>query len=440
MSCHLNMKNIAPVFVFVIYVLFTGCNQVSRRVDNSNNRFSSVLHGLLGQKEYFQLETQLHLLKDSIENKERLFFQAFLDNAFNRKERSIRVIDTLLTNYFSQLSDTTKAALLLLKDDDYFKLYQYAKSARNIDTVLENYQAALDSDKISDIKNDLLIRNALQSVPPQEVIIRERAYIPWKKDRIGLVEIPVRTREQTYDCIFDTRANISSISQTYAAKLGLKMLDVSYEEGTGITGITFKTGLGIADSLFIGDVLLKNVVFQVMPDSILYFPPIKFRLNVIIGFPVIEAFREIQIYKDGKMIIPVIPTKKDLHNFALDGLDPVVSLKTGNDTLCFHLDMGATSTDLYYAYFEKYKPQIQNKGKIKTIQIGGAGGIQKKEVYIIPDFAVYLENKKIRIDSVAVHMEKIHPAEKYFGNLGQDFTSKFNEIIMNFNYMYLSAN
>jgi hypothetical protein len=306
--------------------------------------------------------------------------------------------------------------------------------------VLNNYQDALDSETISNVKNDLLIRNALQNISPQQAIIQNSTVIHWKKDEIGLIEIPVKSNSKTYDGIFDTRANISSISQTYAAKLGLKMLDVSYEEGSGITGIRFKTGLGIADSLYIGDILIRNAVFQVMPDSILYLAPIKFSLNIIIGFPVIAALREVHVYKDGRMLIPLIQSKKALHNFALDKLDPVISLKTDDNTLCFHLDMGASTTDLYYAYFEKYKSKILKQGSKKTIQIGGAGGIQKKEVYVIPEFNLYLENKKITIDSVDVHIEKIYPKEKYYGNLGQDFTARFNEIILNFTDMYFSAN
>ena len=434
------MNGISRLLVAGIFLVLVGCNQHIAPGNNSNSPFNKQLRELLDQKEYFRLETKLNILKDSIDNRQRLYFQAFVNNAFNRNEESIRDIDTLFKNYFSAITDSAKAALSLLQDDDYFKLYQYAKAAQSINTVLDNYVGVLDSEKISDIKNDLLIRNALQNIPPQEAIIRDSTVIHWKKDRIGLFEIPIKSKAKTYDCIFDTRANISSISQTYAAKLGLKMLDVSYEEGSGMTGIRFKTGLGIADSIYIGDILVRNVVFQVMPDSVLYLAPVKFSLNIIIGFPVIEALKEVHIYKDGRMLIPLIPLKKALHNFALDRLDPVISLKTDDDTLCFHLDMGASTTDLYYAYFEKYKSQILKEGIIKTIQIGGAGGIQKKDVYILPEFNVYLENKKITIDSVAVHTEKIYPGEKYYGNIGQDFAGKFNELILNFIDMYISAN
>jgi hypothetical protein len=433
------VKNVTKLFAVFIFSLLAGCGQYSAS-KNSDETFDKRLSELLDRREYFQLETKLKLLQDSIDHKQRLYFQAFIDNAFNRNEVSNNDIDTLFKNYFPGLTDSMKAALGLLQDDNYFKLYQYDKSARSIDKVLDKYQGALDSENISDIKNDLLIRNALKDVPPQATTIPDSTVIFWKKDKLGLFEIPVKSKGKTYDCIFDTRANISSISQTYAAKLGLKMLDVSYEEGSGITGIRFKTGLGIADSVYIGNILIRNVVFQVMPDSILYLAPVDFSLNVIIGLPVIEALKEIHIYKDGRMLIPLIQSKKALHNLALDRLDPVISVETGDDTLSFHLDLGASSSDLYYAYFSKYKQEILKTAFIKTIQLGGAGRVQKKDVYILPELNLRLENKNVTIDSIAVHSEKIYPSEKYYGNLGQDFTGQFNEIILNFTDMYFSAN
>jgi hypothetical protein len=424
-----------------IFLILTGCSNGGNRPENNSetNAIHKRLQVLLDQKEYFRLEAQLNLLKDSLENKERLYYQSFVDNAFNRNDESIRDIDTLLTNYIPKLTDSVKADLYLLQGDCYFKIFQYAKAALCDSMALYHYSAALDNEKIGDIKNDLLIRNALQRISPQQINIEDSATIRWKKDRIGLIEIPIKTGAALYDGIFDTRANISSITQTYAAKLGLKILPVSYEEGSGITGIRFKTGLGIADSLYIGNILVRNAVFQVMPDSILYIAPVKFSLNIIIGFPIIEQLEELHLYKDGRMIIPLNPSKSELHNFALDGLDPVISLIKDSDTLCFHFDLGAVSTTLYYAYFEKYKQHILKEGHKKTVEFGGAGGIQKKEVYVLPELHLLLGDKKVTVDSVDVLMQKIFPKERFYGNLGQDFAGKFNEIIFNFKYMYIKA-
>ena len=398
------------------------------------------LSSLLNQKEFFKLEKELNSDRRNISNNQRLYFQSFIDDAFNRNEASVNTIDTLLNNYSASLTDSTKAALQLLQADCYFKLFEYEKAALNDSLILDRYSKSLDSNKISDIKNDLLIRNALRFTPPQFTSIPRNTSLRWTRDAIGLIEIPVKRDTTTYSCIFDTRANISSITQTYATKLGLKMLNVSYDEASGITGIKFKTGLGIADSLYIGDILIRNVVFQVMPDSILYLAPIKFSLNVIIGFPVINQLKEIHILKDGQMIIPLLQSASDLHNLALDRLDPVVSLLTGKDTLLFNFDLGATTSGFYYAYFEKYKGQILKEGHKKTIQLGGAGGIQKKVVYTMPHIELSLGSKKVILDSADILLQKIFSEEKMYGNIGNDFTSQFNELILNFDRMYIKTN
>jgi hypothetical protein len=152
---------------------------------------------------------------------------------------------------------------------------------------------------------------------------------------------------------------------------------------------------------------------------------------------VIEQWKEFHLYKDGRMFIPRTPEKGELHNFALDGLDPVVSLKTGNDTLCFHLDLGADETVLYSAYFERFKRHVLSTGKKKVQQYGGAGGIKERQVYVIPSLPLELGDKKITLDSVDVFSEQIFPGEKFYGNLGRDFAWRFHELIFNFKDMYI---
>jgi len=421
-------------FVPALLMLF-GCgnNKIS------SNATSKKLQTLLDQKEYFKLEFQAKVYDDNLSDYKKLYFKSFIDNAFNRNNDCINDVDQLLKNYDTALPDSLKSTLLQLQGDSYFKSFQYASAAKNDSDVLKRFTHILHKDEIDDIKNNLLIRNALKNIPAQQTEIKDNTTIWWSRNKLGLIEIPVKVAATSYKGIFDTRANISTISKTYAEKLKLHILNVSYNEGSGATGIQFKTGMGIADSLYIGDILVKNVVFQVMPDSILYIAPIKFQLNVIIGYPVIEQLKEIHVFSNGKMTIPVIPAKSDLHNFAIDGLNPVVALKVGNDTLAFNFDSGASTSDFYAAYFEKYKAAVLKNGFKKTLHFGGAGGVQKKEVYILPSLNFTLGNKTVTVDSVSVLTKKITPDEKLYGNIGQDFTNKFSEIIYNFNYMYIKG-
>jgi len=380
----------------------------------------------------------MELHKYEVSPEKTLYFRAFIDNVFNMNEASTRDIQALMEGYDARLPDTVKAHLLLLKEDNYFKTFQYARAAEVDDELIGHYRKAMDSAAYADVKNTALITHGLAKVPPQEAHIPGNVTLPWTKNKVGLMEVPVRRGDSTYLSIFDTRANISSISATYAGKLGIRMLDVTYNEGAGVTGQRFQCSLGVADSLRIGDILMKNVVFQVMPDEVLYIAPIDLSLNIIIGYPVIAQWREIRIHQNGTMTIPAEPRKADWHNLAMDGLDPVINAIAGSDTLGFKFDTGASSSDLFDNYFRRHKADILRRGKASTIRLGGAGGVVEKEVYMLGDFTLRVGSKTATLKQVAVHKDPIpNLNEKFYGNLGQDLIGQFEEMILNFEDMYV---
>jgi len=410
----------------LLTILSLGCQR------GDDPALSRRLQALLDVKEYFKLENQYNAARGNLSLKNRLYFAAFVDNAFNRNEACIAEVDSALREGFP---DSAKSRLLLIQEDSYFKSGQYARAAHNDSMIIA--AKALDSSMLSEVKNALLIRNALKNTAPQQMSIADSTTVPWTRDGIGLIELPVTTDRQTASAIFDTRANISSITRSYAEKLHLRLFDVSYTEGAGITGIQFKVGLGVVDSLYIGKILMKNVIFQVMPDSILYIAPIKFQLNIILGWPAIAGLKEVCFFKDGRLTIPKTPGAGADHNLALDGLDPVLALISEKDTLPFHFDTGAGTSILYAAFFEKYQGAIRKAAIKKSQSFGGAGGIQKKDVYILPALRVSLGQKTVTVDSVSVFTDKIFPGEKFYGNIGRDFMQQFDKITFNFLDMYV---
>ncbi len=433
------MKHLLVFLTAIAFILTDTNNTVSAQTNTNSKPVNKQLQELLNQKKYFSLDAQFNLLKRFISKEQQLYFQSYLDNAFNKNEQVINDVTKLFRQFSSHLSDSSKVGLYQLMDDSYFKLFEYAKAASIDSIIINNYATAIDADKLSDIKNNLTIRNALKNILPQKIYLTHNTTIQGAKDKIGVVEIPVRNKDTTYDAIFDTRANISTISQTYAAKLGIRLLPVVYNEGSGITGIQFNTGLGIADSMFIGDILVRNAVFQVLPDSVLYIAPIDFRINIIIGLPIIAQLKEVHLYKNGKVIIPLHTTTSTLHNLALDGLDPVLLVKHDKDTLSFDFDSGASSSVLYYAYFKKYQSFIVKRGIKKSSNFEGVGGVQKKDIYVLPSINLFLGNTKASMDSIDVLTQKIYPSEKLYGNLGQDFIRTFDELMINFEDMYIKA-
>ena len=407
------------------------------------SQLSQHLQHLLDGKEYFKLDKALQTATD-LPATQKGFIVAVLQNAFNQNEACVSTVDSLLGIKTGtpavEYSNADKVNLLLLQADSYFKLGQYARAADNDSAIIARYPKAVDSAAIDNVMNELLIRNALRTTAPQQTTIDANTTIRWTRDGIGLIEIPLKTAGQTTSAVFDTRANISSITKTYADKLHLHPLDVSYREGAGITAAQFKVGLAVADSIYLGNILVKNAIFQVMPDTILYIAPVKFQLNLILGLPVIQQLQEIQWDSSGYMTIPLTPAKSDLHNFALDGLDPVLGLITDKDTLGFHFDTGASSSVLYSAWFEKHKAAILKAAVKRTQTFGGAGGARKKESYVCPTIRLTLNDKTVSVDSVSIFPKKIYPGEKLYGNIGQDFMHQFSKMTFNFRYMYVTGN
>lgn len=429
----MKLRHLLPALLFLVTaLLFLACHS------KDSSQLSGQLQHLVDEKEYFKLDKALQAATD-LPAIRSSYFNAILDNAFNRNEACVSTVDSLLGINALPFPDSIKVNLLQLQADSYFKLGQYAKAALDDSLMIARYPKAQTKDAVDDIKNDGLLRNALKNTPPQQTTIADNTTIHWTRDSIGLMEIPVKTGGQPVNAIFDTRANISSITRTYAIKLHLHLLNVSYQESSGITGLKFQTGLGIADSLYIGNILVRNVVFQVMPDSILYIAPINFQLNLILGMPVIEQLGEIQWYANGNMTIPRTPGTSSLHNFALDGLNPVMALATGNDTLVFDFDTGATTSVLYYAYFKKQKAAILKTAVKKEQMFGGAGGVTKKGSYILPTLRITLDHTTVSVDSVTVLTEKIFPGEKLYGNIGRDFMQQFTEMTINFHDMYVTG-
>jgi Aspartyl protease len=393
------------------------------------------LQTLLEARDYFALRSDLEKTGTNISTERKMYFRAFAESAFNHCPESIALIEALLGRTDAFPADSARVDLLLLLRDNYFKTFQYAKAARTGREALGKYKGLL-GDRLHDVENTLLIHDGLSTVPAQTVDL-VRTSIKWKPNTLGLIEIPIRTGQAELPIVFDTRAHISTVTASFARKLGLRILDVTYEESSGITGKKFQSGLGIADRLYIGGVLVRHAVFQVLPDEQLYFPSFKFTLQGILGFPVITQLKEVHIFKNGDFVISPTGGASALRNLAFDGSTTVLSVRQGNDTLSFHFDTGATGSEFYSTYFDRYRQSIVKEGQRHTVETGGAGGSIKIDVYALPVVDLSISDRKVVLTEVGVRTTPAFKGQRYYGNLGQDVIRQFDEMVLNFVSMYV---
>lgn len=396
------------------------------------------LRRLFYDGDYFKLNYALQRSHSKIDRQSQLYYGAITDNAFNRNEAALGKIDSFVQQRTRAWADSDIAELMEVKMDCYSKLYRYKEALNTCQTILSNYDKAIDAADKASIQNVYKVWEALQNTPPQTITQDADALLPIHKGIIGLSEIPVKHDGGEDYFIFDTGANISTISERFAQKLGVKRLNVSFDVSSA-QGKSVESGLGVADSLIIGNMIIRNVVFIIMPNKQLDFPQAGFSINGIIGFPVISAMKEIHLTQKGELKVPLVRTHNNSGNFCLRGLFPVIQVFTDKDTLSFQFDTGADHTDIFSNYFEQHKKEVIAKSDKTKKKYGGAGGASTLKVYELPGFRFRTGDDTVTLPVVSVLTTSVKKSGKDFayGNMGQDVIKQFNEMIINFESMYI---
>jgi predicted aspartyl protease len=395
------------------------------------------LDSLLVHRHFFVLQRELKSdAYSDLPTHRKLYYQAYLHNFFHDLTTSNQEIALLLDKYKKQLSHNQISNLLMKKVDNHVKLYQYREAHLTTLLLLRKYRNTLSSEEREDARNSDIIWKGLQHVAPQTTTIVSETSIPYRRDIAGLINVPVNFADSSFYFVFDTGANLSVITESYARKINLRILNVRFKV-RAITGLQVQANLGIANELKMGDIIVRNAVFMIFPDSALSFASGLYTIKGIIGFPIIEQLQEIRINKNS-LIVPQTPTDRNLRNFGVDELLPVISVAYNTDTLAFTFDTGAQFTFLNEPFYRDYKTLVDSAGKSFDMQIGGAGGITKTKAYRLSQIAINVAGKPALLKDVAVKTSSTSPKDKlYYGNFGQDIMNQFKEMVINFRYMYV---
>lgn len=428
----------AQLLFFALFVLLAGCKQASQK--ESDQQVLDELERLADELDFFRLRETLESQKNRLSEDHTLYYRAIVDNAFNDPEESNKGITALLNRPDIALSDTLLKDLYFIKLQNHTNLYEYAEAEKTNAFIQEYYRSLLDSSELADLQNTGKIWSALKHTPRQEIVRNKDFTIQMQRDKAELFNIDVVFDTATVNMVFDTGANFSVIGRSYVDSLGLELIEADFHVGA-LTGARVNSDLAVAQSLDIGGLTFKNVVFLVFDDKDLSIPQIDYQVKGIIGFPVIEAMEEIRISKDNRLFIPREPASYAFNNLTLDGFMPVVAGEYRGDTLRFHFDTGARYTLLFPLFFRKYKDEIEKNNKKTVFKSWGAGGMKEFQGYMMNDIHLKIGNSTAGLDSLRLHIEDIGGEENHFhGNLGQDYIKQFDEMIISFKYSSVSFN
>lgn len=411
------------VLLWTLLSLYT-CKQIE------DTAFVQV-HDLIKQRNFFKAKEIYSLRKNDLSKTHQKFVEAFLDNAFNKLEESNDQIAQLI-NRKSNLPDSLILELYKIKEDNHIKLYEYREAKNALTTILSDFKNFLSDDEINGIENSLKIWTALGNEPKQETLIMKDVRMKMEKDKFGLNNLIVSNGSDSLNFIFDTGANISTVSRSTAEKFNMKIIPVDIQVGT-VTGDKVPAQIAVCPQFRLDNIEIRNAIFLVPDDSALSIPQVDYQIYGILGFPVIEALCEIQITLDGYFIVPEEVTEiQSESNMAMDGLMPLIYI----DQMHFDFDTGNTKTMFYHSYYIDNREEIDKNYKPERISFAGGAGSKEFDGFIIT-VKMNVLDKEVTLKEIHLLKEKIKPHETGYGNIGQDLIQQFDKMTINFDKMFI---
>lgn len=283
------------------------------------------------------------------------------------------------------------------------------------------------------------IARPLASVQRQQVASFEPSPAQTRRDKVGLRRADVRVNGRTQEMVLDTGANLSVVSRTTASRLGLRLLDSEVSVGSASRN-EVPTLIGIADELAFAGLRIRNVVFLVLDDAGLEFSvPGGYRIEAILGFPVLRELRRIRFQRDGQLAPEPAAsgTGAAPGNLRVIGSDLFVSAHVNGQPVALHLDSGASSSSLS-PLFARRHPELIRGLPTRQEHFASAGGATSRRSAVLPDATLDLDGKTIPLEQIAIGLDESEDVEtRQFGVLGGDVLGRFSYWCVDFERMRL---
>ncbi|HMS34887.1 MAG TPA: hypothetical protein PKC91_12460, partial [Ignavibacteria bacterium] len=181
-----------------------------------NSADVNYLNSLYNEKQFFKLKKQVNEMKDLLNDRQMLYYNSLIDNAFNEPAASNEGIDKLLKQNSVDLTDSMKLNLYNCRVINSVNLFDYSDSFEAVEILLTQFRSMIEENELKDYENSAQIFKSGFTLAPQTVAISGDTKIKSRKDIAGLVNIKAEVNGMEEEFIFDTGANFSTITESYA--------------------------------------------------------------------------------------------------------------------------------------------------------------------------------------------------------------------------------
>jgi predicted aspartyl protease len=311
-------------------------------------------------------------------------YRAIVASRFGHEREAIPLL-----HQFLRTNPSPKDARTAHKElaDAFDRLNQYRESAGEWAEALR-MTPAKDPER-KDAENSHILRASLANIEPQSIEFGPPVGVRAVRNKLGTWDVPVQVKGMAAQWIFDTGANISTLSESEAKRLGLTVFG-SKAYVSGSTGVNNPLRLAVAGDLQFGSARLHNIAFLVIADKLLNIPALHVVITGILGLPVLRALGSVSISAEGEVRMHAEHASGE-PNLFFTGQTPVAEVEHAGHRVQMVVDTGANASTLYPS-FRAALSGAEIKSLRKRIEkAGGVGGVTKTKTASVPtvqlDFA-----------------------------------------------------
>lgn len=397
---------------------------------------------LLNGGDWFALEAEYPALRDSIQTPLlRLMAEALLGHYFNRPDETVACTDSLLRNHQAELGLGNITSMLFVKAAAEAKRGNHGEAADMLSDFAAQLRAQgveMDYTTIDQVAQHY---GKFRTCPPMSVVRSANdAVIAMTNDSIVLkikndtvrrgtvMRVPVMVGGKEHKAIFDTGAGSTFMSAEFAERVGVRVIadSLMIQGGSMVYG-----QVGVADSMRIGGITVRNIPVTINPDTTLNRVE---DIDFLIGADIMALLGEVQIFPhDGRIVVPARPTPKPVSgsNMYIDNMAPIVKGGSGGKTYGFFLDTGNGTAALSRSFYERNKTEIDMKARRVKRLTGGIGAVEERDVLILTVWNISLGGRDVELRDVAVSLEDSRLVP-HAGNIGMAAINQFDKVTVNF--------
>jgi predicted aspartyl protease len=400
---------------------------------------SSDLDLLLARKQYDKFEREFTARAARLTAEDRTYFGGVLANRINLVDRSILLLQPLISGLLMSNPVHAEYALCTLADN-YARNFRYGKAANTY------LQAALvaeanRAESTCNARHEAARWALLDGAPPQTIQSSGPFALSGSNDSLGLLRVPVNVGTYAGSWILDTGANLSVVSRSVADRLGLAV-STRTADAAASSGHSVPVRVAVIPQIQLGPALIRNVAVLVAEDSDLTFPSINYRIEGCLGLPVLMALGAVSVVQGASVhfagSLETRPGNSAAHNIFLERFTPVVIADFGHGDQLFTVDTGAIGTILSMAFFGEGETSI-DAGQLRALEILGAGGSVVATAYEVDGLVARVDGHCVTPQLVDILTQHSNSTDEFYGNVGQNVLGLFASYTFDFRSMHFSV-